>query len=446
MCAAILSAGTAFADSAKISKDLGGKNGADQVDVIVQFNQAPTARYHQKVLSRGGKLRRELGLVKGGAYSLPASALADLAADPDVVYISPDRPLHGANDDSFTPVLDYRNETVNAPAAWTQGLNGAGIGVAVIDSGITDLPDLDNNAGSLVAYSQDFTGDPSGSATDQYGHGTHVAGIIAGTGAMSTGSNYSYTFLGVADNVSLINLRVLDQNGEGTDSRVIAAIDTAIQLKDQFNIRVINISLGRQVFESYQRDPLCQAVEQAWKAGIVVVVAAGNGGRDHYALTSGYDTISAPGNDPYVITVGAMNTMGSPNRAHDVIASYSSKGPAIFDWVVKPDVVAPGNRIISLYSPAETLNQLYSGNEIPDYLYEVNGNSNPSGTYFILSGTSMSTAVVSGAAAILLEQNPNLAPDQIKARLMKTAYKDLIPYSTVTDPAPTPSTTKRRTS
>ncbi len=192
VCAAILlSAGMAFADSAKISNDLGGKNGADQVDVIVQFNQAPTARYHQKVLSRGGKLHRELGLVKGGAYSLPASALADLAADPDVVYISPDRPLHGANDDSFTPVLDYHNETVNAPAAWTQGLNGAGIGVAVIDSGITDLPDLDNSGGSLVAYSQDFTGDPSGSATDQYGHGTHVAGIIAGTGAMSTGSNYS---------------------------------------------------------------------------------------------------------------------------------------------------------------------------------------------------------------------------------------------------------------
>ena len=111
---------------------------------------------------------------------------------------------------------------------------------------------------------------------------------------MSTGSNYSYTFLGVAGKVSLINLRVLDQNGEGTDSGVIAAIDTAIQLKNQFNIRVINISLGRQVFESYRLDPLCQAVEQAWKAGIVVVVAAGNGGRNNYPVPNGYASISAP--------------------------------------------------------------------------------------------------------------------------------------------------------
>jgi len=172
------------------------------------------------------------------------------------------------------------------------GLNGSGIGVAVIDSGIANVPDL--TAGNIV-YSQDFTG--SGTAADQYGHGTHVSGILAGNGKESSGLFYTYQFLGIAQDVKLINLRVLDKNGAGTDSEVIAAIQTAIQLKSKYNIRVINLSLGRPIYESYKLDPLCQAVEQAWKAGIVVVVAAGNYGRYDAAGTNGYGTITAPGND-----------------------------------------------------------------------------------------------------------------------------------------------------
>ena len=148
----------AFADSPKISQDLAGRNGSNPVTVIVQFNHAPTTLYHQKVLSLGGTLLRELGLVNAGVYSIPASALPALAADPDVVYITPDRPVRSAGNASPTAVLDYHNETINAPTAWSWGLNGAGIGVAVIDSGITDPLDLDNNVASLIAFSQDFTG------------------------------------------------------------------------------------------------------------------------------------------------------------------------------------------------------------------------------------------------------------------------------------------------
>ena len=234
--------------------------------------------------------------------------------------------------------------------------------------------------------------------------------------------------------MKLINLRVLDQNGAGTDSQVIAAIQTAIQLKSKYNIRVINLSLGRPVYESYALDPLCQAVEQAWKAGIVVVVAAGNDGRNNNAGTNGYGTIAAPGNDPYVITVGAMNTAGTSSRSDDQIASYSSKGPTLFDHIVKPDLVAPGNRIISLYTAALTLNHLYPGNEIPNSLYQINANANASSTYYLLSGTSMAAPMVSGAAALLLQKSPTLTPDQVKARLMQSAYKNLIPYSSATDP------------
>jgi serine protease AprX len=166
----------------------------------------------------------------------------------------------------------------------------------------------------------------------------------------------------------------------------------------------------------------------------VVVVAAGNEGRNNSKNTSGYGTITAPGNDPYVITAGAMKTMGTANRADDVIASYSSKGPTLYDHVVKPDLVAPGNRLISLYTAGLRMNQLYPGNEIPNSLYQTNGNSTASDTYYVLSGTSMAAPVVSGAAALMLQKTPSLTPDQVKARLMKTAYKNVVTYSTATDP------------
>src|SRR6266513_5961867 len=183
----------------------------------------------------------------------------------------------------------------------------------------------------------------------------HMSGIIAGAGWFSTGSNFTHTFKGIAPNANIINLRVLDQNGAGTDSSVIAAIQTAISLKSTYNIRVINLSLGRQAYESYKVDPLCQAVEAAWNAGIVVVVAAGNQGRNDSAGTEGYGTIAVPGNDPYAITVGAMKTAGTPTRSDDTIASYSSKGPTTYDYVVKPDIVAPGNQVISTLAPNASL-------------------------------------------------------------------------------------------
>ena len=166
---------------------------------------------------------------------------------------------------------------------------------------------------------------------------------MAGDASQSTGGNYTRTFRGIAPNANLINLRVLDGTGAGTDSAVIAAIQKAISLKNTWNIRVINLSLGRAVFESYTLDPLCKAVEYAWQNGIVVVAAAGNGGRDNTHTTNGYATITAPGNDPLVITVGAMKDERTLTRSDDMVASYSSKGPTLIDHVVKPDLVAPGN-------------------------------------------------------------------------------------------------------
>ena len=167
---------------------------------------------------------------------------------------------------------------------------------------------------------------------------SHVAGIIAGNGASSNG-----LLAGIAPGANIINLRALDETGAGTDTSVIAAIDQAIALKATYNIRVINMSLGRPIYESFQDDPLCQAVEAARAAGILVVASAGNNGRDNSNNNNGYATITSPGNDPFVLTVGAMKTEGTVDPTDDQVASYSSKGPSLIDHFVKPDIMAPGN-------------------------------------------------------------------------------------------------------
>jgi serine protease AprX len=184
----------------------------------------------------------------------------------------------------------------------------------------------------------------------------------------------------------------------------------------------MNLSLGRPVLESAATDPLCVAVQRAWEAGIVVVVAAGNGGRDNSVGNNGYGTINAPGNSPYVITVGAMNTQGTLRRDDDIVTSYTSKGPTVIDHFAKPDLVAPGNRILSLKDAGSYFDKVYPENRVPINTYSSDtGTSTPD--YYQLSGTSMAAPIVSSAAALLIQKDPALTPDQVKARLMRTATK-----------------------
>ena len=427
--AIVLTATLAFAKPHKISKDLkealGKADPNSTVDVIVQFkdgvhDDAKT----QKLANHRGFEKKKLKLVKGSAATVPVSALQDLENDPDVAYISPDRPVQGS-DVSVTGGASVA--TTNAAFAWEQGWDGTGIGVAVIDSGIVaSQQDLKNK----IVFSDTWI---SGSTNDQYGHGTVVAGILSGSGSASSGKGYFQTFRGVAPGASLINLRVLGKNGSGRDSDVIAAIQEAVWLKRRYNIRVINLSLGRPVFESYTQDPLCQAVEEAWKAGIVVVVAAGNDGRNNNGGNLGYGTINAPGNDPYVITVGGMKDNGTPDRSDDTIASYSSKGPTLIDNVVKPDLVAPGNRVIAAQGGGVALAQ-YDATDVLYSEYKQGSNNSVSTSYMRLSGTSMAAPMVSGAVALLLQADPQLTPDQAKIRLMETASKSFPLYSTGVDP------------
>jgi serine protease AprX len=381
----------------------------ETVRVIVQYKQVPTATHYATMQQRGGLLHSKLQMIKAAAFTVPVRALPLLEADPEIVSVSVDHPMHLAD--------DATDLATGVNTAWNAGYTGAGIGVAVIDSGINgNHPDLKNSSqtASRVVYHQDFTGTSTsgvgGAQWDLYGHGTHVAGIIGGNGYLSGGQ-----YEGVAPGVNLIDLRALDLNGVGTDSSVIAAIQQAIALQSTYNIRVINLSLGRGIAVSYTQDPLCQAVESAWKAGIVVVVAAGNYGRLSVFNSNGYGTVTAPGNDPYVLTVGATKSNGSSSPSAETLASFSSKGPTTYDHVVKPDLVAPGNDVVSLAAPGATLEAAYPA--------ELVTGSDGNNDYFTLSGTSMATPAVVGAVALLLQEHSSLTPDQVKARLMQTTYK-----------------------
>ena len=406
--------GSAAAATTKFSADLNDHVGQDgMVTVIVQHRQMPASAHLKEMQGRGAVIRSKFQSIHAVTMHIPASMVEELAKDPNVLYITPDR----TQKMTANPATEEFATAIQADLAASQyGLDGTGIGVAVIDSGIAPNSDLNNASGvSRVVYNQSFVpGDTT--TSDKYGHGTHVAGLIGGNGASSgTANGYAATYAGMAPKVNLINLRVLDLNGMGVDSQVIAAIQQAITLKSTYNIRVISMSLGRPIFESYTLDPVDQAVEAAWKAGIVVVAAAGNNGR--FAPTNGFGTIGVPANDPSVITVGATMTELTSSRADDQIASYSSKGPTSIDHIVKPDLAAPGNRMVSLRVPGSTLDTAYPQYQIAP----------TSGTakYYELSGTSMATPIVSGAVALMLQQNSALTPDQVKARLMKTAWKGI---------------------
>ena len=406
----------------------------DNLDVIVVYKDGVNRMPHEKMARRRARLSRDLPSANAATYRIARSQIRALADDPEIAGIHPDRPVEAH--------IDTTTATTGANVANGLGYTGENIGVAILDSGSPGPTQFKDFWGrNRIVYEQDFTGSALG-PRDEFGHGTHVAGILAGRPDTMDGLKVLKNDMkGVAYDAKLVILKVLDKNGAGLDSNVIAAIDRAIALKATYNIRVINLSLGRPVVTSYKNDLLCQAVERAWKAGIVVVVSAGNYGRLNILNNRGYGTITAPGNSPYAITVGAMKAMDTKLvRSDDQLASYSSKGPTMFDWIAKPDIVAPGNRVISVAVPAAVrsasdLSVRYADTNVPGSAVWITLDANPDGKFFRLNGTSMATPAVAGAAAVLLERDPSLTPDQVKARLMKTASKKFPASSTAKDPA-----------
>jgi serine protease AprX len=401
--------------------------------VILKIDGALTPAREARLRSFGADVTRHLSFIGSVAATVPTRTLAQIATLPFVTHVS--------SDGSVKKCDEFTCASSGADRAYQQyGLTGQGVTVAVLDSGIRSNADIRVPTTGKAQLIGSFSFIPNDTNTDDLcGHGTHVAGIIAGNGAASTGSQYTHTFYGIARNANLVSVRVLDANGQGSVGTVLEGLQWVVKNKSAYNIRVLNLSLGHPVGESYLTDPLCQGVEAAWKAGIVVVCAAGNSGRASATQKAGaanegwgtaYGSIQSPGNDPYVITVGATKSVDG-NHAHDRIATYSSRGPSRLDLVLKPDIIAPGNKVISTYSYNSNLFQYNSANNngLPAQYYTKTTWTGFSTDYFRLSGTSMAAPVVAGAAALLLQATPNLSPDTIKARLMIAADKWAAPAS-----------------
>jgi serine protease AprX len=363
--------------------------------IVRTADGAPASALIEAVSGLPGRYFKWLG---GQVAIVPDAALDWLASLPEVTALSLDRAVHDTMDHTASAI----------GARWVSehlGLDGSGVGVATIDSGVNEWhEDLEGR----VVHFADFVNAQS-SAYDDYGHGTHVAGIIAGNGRDSNGARR-----GVAPGAHLVVLKALDVTGNGFTSNVIAAIDYAIANRTTYNIRVINLSVAAGVYESYTSDPLALAAKRAVDAGIVVVAAAGNRGRGSNGQPA-YGGIASPGNAPWVLTVGAANQMGTAERADDQVAGFSSRGPSAIDRSAKPDLVAPG---VGIESTSEPTSALYAANPAARVWGSVRTASEP---YLSLTGTSMAAPVVTGAIALMLHANPALTPNAVKAILQFTA-------------------------
>ena len=363
-------------------------------DVIVQVRGRSTRAVAAAVRAAGGTVDKDLPVVNGFSAHVPARALAALRARADVRAVSENSAVRFATTgyDDTTVASNFAKST-GAPAAWSAGNLGEGVGVAVIDTGISPMKDF---TGRLV-HGPDLSGE--GTIIDSYGHGTVMGGIVGGSGADSA-SNAGGSYAGVAPKSTLVAVKVAGRNGAADVSTMLQAMHWVSAYKNQFNIRVLNLSWGTTSSADPAHDPVNYAVERLWKQGIVVVVAAGNAGPN-----SG--TITKPADDPMVISVGAYNDGGNLDPADDSVPGWSSRGPTA-QGLSKPDVVAPGRTLVAARSFGSHVEANNPKALIPP-------------SYIKGSGTSQAAAVVSGLAALLVKANPHWTPDQVKHALRSTA-------------------------
>lgn len=375
-----------------------------RLSLIVQVSSLSEPQA-QRVRSLNGRVTGYLKFLSAFRVELPARAIRELAVQDDIRLISYDTRVRP------TGLVEYGNLATAYPFAvaadqvWSgiggPAATGRGVRVAVIDTGVTPLPDLPDTTHVIINGG-------TNNSTDHYGHGTHIAGIIAGTGQGSGGK-----YMGVAPAAGIVSLKVSDDAGMATEYDVIKALEWVYHNGAQHSIRVVNLSLTSTLAQGYDTSPLCAAVERLWAAGTVVVVASGNRGSDPHAMHY------PPANDPYVITVGAVSDMGTPDTGDDSERDWSARG-LTQHLHVKPDVMAPGSRIISLLSSP----QAYIPATYPDLIVD--------GTHLRLGGTSMAAPVLSGVIALMLEADPSLTPDQVKWIVMRSTRPFL--YQTLQEP------------
>jgi serine protease AprX len=342
----------------------------------------------------GGTVHTPLPLVEGVSATVPASQLVDLAGTPSVTGVSADRTarFEDLTYDGSTTASNFAKST-QATVAWAEGNVGAGIGIAVLDTGVSQMNDFQ---GRLV-HGPDLSGE--GTVVDSYGHGTVMAGVAAGGGQDSAGSSKG-AITGVAPRSTVVAVKVAGRNGAVDVSTILQGMHWVLAYKDQFNIRVLNLSWGTTSTQDPAVDPLNYAVQRLWQSGIVVVVSAGNAG-------PGRSTITKPADDPLVISVGAYDDKADTDLRNDGLATWSSRGPTL-QGLSKPDLVVPGRTLVAVRSFGSKVEA-----DNPKALVA------PS--YIKGSGTSQAAAVTSGLAALLIAKNPALTPDQVKRVLTSTA-------------------------
>jgi Subtilase family len=379
------------------------------VSVIVRGQEGSVDVAERLVLDAGGTVGRRISIIDGFAAEVPAGELSGLGGWPAIVSITPDARVRllgtvdGIDPDKHPGSWLKVARNTKLREMWQRGWTGDGIDVALIDSGVAPVPGVDMQ----VVNGPDLSFDSQASnltQVDTYGHGTHMAGLIAGRDAWippgKEDEEYDHAFVGAAPGARIVSIKVASSDGATDVSQVIAAIDWVVQHRnsDGLNIRVLNLSFGTDGTQDYRLDPLAYAAEVAWLHGIVVVVAAGNSG-------FGTPQLNNPAYDPYVIAVGGDDTKGTDDPKDDVIPSWQTRGNAIRH----PDLVAPGKSIISLRDPGSLVD-------------DANPNARIGTSRFIRgSGSSQAAAIVSGAVATLLDQHPELTPDQVKALLMQTS-------------------------
>ncbi len=383
---------------------------ASGADVSVVVREVPGAGDgpEELVEQLGGEVGLRLDIINGFSAVVPESGVSILAANLGVYSVTSDVPILLAgwevSDRSDEGAMSRINANViQSTEYWKKGYTGAGIGVAIIDSGVAPVDGL--TVLGKVVNGVDLSFDSQSDDLrylDLYGHGTHIAGIIAGRDdaapAIPKIKDLQTNFVGVAPGAQILNVKVADGTGAADVSQIIAAIDWVVQHRydNGMNIRVLNLSFGTDGVQDYVLDPLAFAVETAWRQGIVVVVAAGNSGSR--------TTLSNPAYDPFVIAVGADDAQGTYGTGDDVIPSFSSCGST-----ARPvDLVAPGQSVIGLRVPGSHADTFYPGAAVGE-------------RFFRGTGTSQAAAVVSGAVALVLEQRPELTPDQVKELLTSTA-------------------------
>lgn len=385
-----------------VTLSAGSKTKEGKIPLIISSKGERSLSGAKEAILRDAKaeIKDELPIINGFTTELDEATLAKLLErKPDGISIFVDEQYKMIdepvimNQPDFTVQTDNAVKTLGVDKLWEKGFTGKDVTIAIVDTGIYPHKDFEDK---IIGFKDFCNGYKE--AYDDQGHGTHVAGDSAGTGAMSQGK-----YKGTAPDAKLVGVKALDKNGAGKFSDIIKGIQWVVQNKDKYNIKVMNMSLGGPAFMSYKEDPIAQAAQKALDAGIVPVIAAGNSGPKP-------GTVGSPGNNPNVLTVGAFDDKNTIERYDDEIAKFSSRGPTKIDGLTKPDILSPGVNITaatSYGSPLDTHPSIpHAG---PDYI--------------TISGTSMATPIMAGIVADIVQARPDLSPKEIIEIFKNSASK-----------------------